>query len=33
MVLVNAANNNRVIPTKVRMAVFAMQRMDPVILH
>jgi hypothetical protein len=33
MVLVNAANNNPVIPTKVGMTVFVMQRLDQVILH
>lgn len=33
MIMVNASNNNLVIPTKVGMAVFTMQRVDLVILH
>jgi hypothetical protein len=33
MVLVNTANNNPVIPTKMGMTVFAIQRLDQVILH
>jgi hypothetical protein len=33
MVMVNAAKNNPVIPTKVGITVFAMQGLDQVILH